>query len=222
MFTTITSVPVLNAVTIFTKVTSVFVPDIVTILTKVATVPTLNVVVIFTKVTGVLVPDMVTMFTPVASVPLLNMVAMFTMVTNVLWLAVVRQTCQKCFALQTFPFLFCKKLQSLATVSTTVSIPDGVHLISFRHHVWASKEFLIQWVLVALYPGIRWLEREVYRCLLSVADVKECMDLVLRLSSLCGTSSAMPTVLVVSHVLVFIWFFVNTAVGKYLRVKGMN
>jgi len=36
-----------------------------------------------------------------------------------------------------------------------LSIPDGVHLFSFRHHVWASKEFLILWVLVALYPGVR-------------------------------------------------------------------
>jgi hypothetical protein len=54
------------------------------------------------------VPDKVIIFTTVASVPLLNMVAMFTKVTNVLWPAVVRQTCQKCFALQTFPFLFLK------------------------------------------------------------------------------------------------------------------
>jgi hypothetical protein len=87
--------------------------------------------------------------------------------------------------------------------------------------VWASKEFIIQWVLVALYPGVRWRERKVDHCLLSVADVKECMDIVLRMSSLCGANSAMRTVLAVSLVLVFIRF-VNRAVGKYLRVKGMN
>jgi hypothetical protein len=59
--------------------------------------------------------------------------------------------------------------------------------------VWASKEFLIQWVLVALYPGVRWLERKVDYYLLSVADVKDCMDPVLRMSSLCGAYSAMGT-----------------------------
>jgi len=105
----------------FTKVTSVLVPDIVTMLTKVAIVPILNVVIIFAKVTSVLVPDKVPMFTMVASIRLLNMVTMFTKVTNVLWLAVVRQTCQKCFVLQTFPFLFCKEPQSLTTVWTTIS-----------------------------------------------------------------------------------------------------
>ena len=88
--------------------------------------------------------------------------------------------------------------------------------------MWASKEFLIQWVLVALYPGVRWLERKVDHFLLSVAAVKECLDLVLLISSLCGAYSSMRTFLAVSHVLVFIRLFVNRAVGKYLRVRGMN
>jgi len=100
-----------------------------------------------------------------------------------------------------------------------LSIPDGVHLFSFRHHVWASKEFLIQWVLVALYPGVRWLERKVDHCLLSVADVKESMDLVLRMSSLCGAYSAMRAVTAVSHVLVFIRLFVNGGSGKIFARK---